>query len=447
MHRQVLLLAFAQALFQTATVLVMTVGSLAGAQLAIAPELATAPIAAMFLGTAIGIVPASMWMARVGRRVGFVAGTIAGVAGGLVAATGIAVGSLLLLCLGTCLVGIYQSFAQFYRFAASEVADDRFRPRAISLVLAGGIMAAVAGPALGRLGGPWLQPAYSGSFLILAAVCLVGAGLLMGLRVPPRPATVSSEPARPLSVIMRQPDYLVALFGAVTGSGVMILAMTATPLAMVHHHHGLDQASLVIQLHVLGMFLPSLFTGSLVARFGALQVMGAGIALLVGQVLMTLSGTSFYSFAGALVLLGLGWNFLYVAGTSLLTRTYSTAEKAKAQAANDLIVYMVGLAASLCAGILHLGWQTMNLFLLPWLGLAAAAVLWLALRGSSLPPPDTVTTRAAGGGAFVTPFNNRAMSTSTLTPCVACVRHASLVAFARAHMDLHLCSRYIYACV
>lgn len=386
MYHQVLLLASAQALFQTVTVLVMTVGSLAGAQLATAPELATAPIAAMFLGTAIGIVPASMWMARVGRRVGFVAGATAGVAGGLAAAAGIGVGSLLLLCLGTFLVGVYQSFAQFYRFAASEVADDRFRPRAISLVLAGGIVAALAGPALGRLGGPWLQPAYSGSFLILAVVSLVGAGLLMGLKVPPSPATASSEPARPLSIVMRQPDYLVALFGAVTGSGVMILAMTATPLAMVHHHHGLDQASLVIQLHVLGMFLPSFFTGSLIARFGVLQVMGAGIALLLGHVLMTLSGTSFYSFAGALILLGLGWNFLYVAGTNLLTRTYSTAEKAKAQAANDLIVYAVGLAVSLCAGILQQvwGWQTMNLFLLPWLGLAAAAVLWLALRGKQL---------------------------------------------------------------
>ena len=309
-YRQVLLLASAQALFQTVSVLVMTVGSLAGAQLAPAPEWATAPIAAMFLGTAIGTVPASMWMARVGRRAGFVAGAVAGFAGGLVAASGIFIGSIVLLCLGTFLVGIYQSFAQFYRFAASEVADDRFRPKAISFVLAGGIVAALAGPALGRLGGPWLEPAYSGSFLILAVVSLVGAGLLMWLKVPPSPASASTEPARPLSIVMRQPAYLVALFGAVTGYGVMILAMTATPLAMVHHHHGLAAASMVIQLHVLGMFLPSFFTGSLIARFGVLQVMGVGIVLLVGHVLVTLSGTGFYSFAGALILLGVGWNFL-----------------------------------------------------------------------------------------------------------------------------------------
>ena len=386
MHRQVLLLASAQALFQTVSVLVMTVGSLAGAQLAPAPEWATAPIAAMFLGTAIGTVPASMWMARVGRRTGFVVGAAAGAAGGLVAATGIFAGSIALLCLGTFLVGVYQSFAQFYRFAASEVADERFRARAISLVLAGGIVAALAGPALGRFGGPWLEPAYSGSFLILAVVSLVGAGLLTGLKVPPVAVVAASEPARPLSTVMRQPAYLVALFGAVTGYGIMILAMTATPLAMVHHQHGLDQASLVIQLHVLGMFLPSFFTGSLIARFGVLQVMGVGIALLVGHVLMTLSGTSFYSFAGALILLGVGWNFLYVGGTNLLTRTYAAAERAKAQAANDLVIFIVGLGASLGAGILQqvLGWQTLNLLLLPWLALAASALLWLGLKGKQL---------------------------------------------------------------
>lgn len=382
MHRQVLLLASAQALFQTASVLVMTIGGLAGAILAPAPQWATAPIAAMFLGTAIATVPASMWMSVVGRRVGFVAGAALGGLGGLLAAAGLLAGSLLLLCAGTLLVGVYQGFAQFYRFAAAEVADDRFRPRAISFVLAGGVVAALAGPMLARLGGDWLQPAYTGSFLILAVVSLLAAGLLLGLKVPP-PAKIAlgDVPARPMAEIMRQPTYLVALFGAVTGYGIMILAMTATPLAMVHHHHSLVDASTVIQLHVLGMFLPSFFTGTLIARFGVLQVMGAGIALLTGHVLAALSGTGFYSFAGALVLLGVGWNFLYVGGTNLLTRTYSAAEKGKAQAANDLTIFVVGLAASLSAGALQtaIGWQAMNLFLLPWLGLAAAAILWLGI--------------------------------------------------------------------
>lgn len=389
MHRQVMLLASAQALFQTASVLVMTIGGLAGAMLAPEPQWATAPIASMFLGTAIATVPASMWMSVVGRRIGFASGAALGALGGLLATAGLLAGSLLLLCAGTLLVGFYQGFAQFYRFAAAEVADDRFRPRAISLVLAGGVVAALAGPMLARLGGDWLQPAYAGSFLILAVVSLLATGLLLGLKVPPpAEAPVGQAPARSMAAIMQQPTYLVALFGAVTGYGIMILAMTATPLAMVHHQHSLGDASTVIQLHVLGMFLPSFFTGTLIARFGVLQVMGAGIALLTGHVLATLSGTGFNSFAGALILLGVGWNFLYVGGTNLLTRTYSAAEKGKAQGANDLTIFVVGLGASLSAGALQtaIGWQALNILLLPWLGLAAAALLWLGVsRHARLP--------------------------------------------------------------
>ena len=387
MHQQVALLSAAQALFQTVSVLIMTIGALAGSILAQSPEWATAPIAAMFLGTAVGTVPASAWMSRVGRRAGFIAGALLGTLGGLLAAAGMILSSLLLLCLGTFLVGTYQSFAQFYRFAASEVADEAFRPRAISLVLAGGVVAALAGPALARLGGELMVPTYTASFFILALVSLLGAVLLLGLRIPPvaHTSTATASTPRPLLDIVRQPTYLVALFGAASGYGIMILAMTATPLAMVHHSHGLGETATVIQLHVLGMFLPSFFTGSLIARFGVLRVMLAGVLLLAGHVMLSLSGTGFYSFASALVLLGVGWNFLYIGGTNLLTRTYSTAEKAKAQAANDLTIFVVGLLASLSAGALHtaIGWQMMNIWLLPWLLATAVAVLWLDRSGGA----------------------------------------------------------------
>ena len=227
MHRQVLLLASAQALFQTASVLVMTVGGLAGGLIAPSPELATTPIAAMFLGTALATVPASMWMARTSRRAGFVVEALMGTAGGLVAALGIWLGSLTVLSVGTALVGVYQGFAQFYRFAAGEVADDAFKPRAISLVLAGGIVAALAGPLLGRYGGPMFSSQFLGSFLLLAVVSLFAAVILAGVRVP-KSATdaAANEPGRSLVEIVRQPAFLVALFGAVTGYGVMILAMT-----------------------------------------------------------------------------------------------------------------------------------------------------------------------------------------------------------------------------
>lgn len=389
MHRQVALLATTQALFQTSSVLVMTIGGLAGAMVASRPALATAPIAAMFLGTTLGTAPASMWMARMGRRPGFIAGALAGATGGVAAAAGIWAGSLLLLSLGTFLVGIYQSFAQFYRFAASEVADEAFRPRAISLVMAGGVAAALLGPALAQIGGPLLVPAYTGSFLLMTLVSLGAAVLLLGLRVPrPAPRAADADSGRPLLAIISQPAYAVALFGAATGGGVMILAMTATPLAMTHHHHSLPDTALVIQLHVLGMFLPSFFTGALIARFGVLSVMLAGVALLTGHVTMSLSGTDFVSFASALVLLGIGWNFLYIGGTTLLTGTYAETEKGRAQATNDMTIFGVGLASSLGAGLMHqlLGWQTLNLLLLPWLGTAALALIWLAAHRRRVAP-------------------------------------------------------------
>jgi predicted MFS family arabinose efflux permease len=383
MHRQVLVLALAQAIFQTASVLVMTVGGLAGAQIASSSGLATLPIATMFLGTAITTFPASAWMSKVGRRSGFVLGAMLGALGGIVAAAGIWLSMLPLLALGTLLIGSYQAFAQFYRFAAGEVADDAFRARAIALVLAGGVIAAFLGPLLGRLGGPLLQPAYVGSFLILSLVSMLGATLLLGLRMPAATIDqVETTKGRPWAEVVTQPAYLVALFGAATGGGVMILAMTATPIAMAHHNHGLGDTATVIQLHVLGMFAPSFITGSLIARFGVLRVMLTGVVLLAGHIAMTLTGSGFGSFASALVLLGVGWNFLYVGGTALLTEAYTAPEKAAAQATNDMTIYVVGLVCSFSAGGLlkTLGWQSMNLALLPWLGLCALAVVGLGLR-------------------------------------------------------------------
>jgi MFS family permease len=379
MHRQVLLLVTAQALAQTASIVVMTVGSLAGNQIAPAPQLATVPISAMILGTVAATVPASMWMARAGRRAGFITGALLGTLGGLVAAWGIVVRSFVVLLLGLFLIGTYQAFTLFYRFAAAEVSDDAFRPRAISLVLTGGVAAALIGPALAGLGALLLERAYAGSFLILAAICLAAAGVLLGLRIPMPEAQISRSQPRPLLVIMRQPTFAVALLGAATGGGVMVLAMTAMPLAMAQHHHGLSATTVVMQMHVLGMFLPSFFTGALIARFGVLRVMLSGAALLSAHVGLSLSGTGFVSFASALALLGVGWNFLYVGGTTLLTDAYLPSEKSRAQAANDLLIFVVGLASSLTAGVLlqTAGWRLLNAYLLPWLAAAIIAILWL----------------------------------------------------------------------
>lgn len=376
MHRQVLLLAAAQALFQTASAMVVTIGSLAGGQVA-APGLATVPVAAMLFGTASMIIPASLWMARKGRRNGFVLGSVLGVIGGLVAAWGIHAKSLWVLSAGTCLIGVYQAFAQFYRFAASEIATEDYRPRAISLVMAGGVVAAFLGPGLGLIGATLLRPAYSGSFLLLALTCVIAGGLLMQLRNSK--VEVVEGRRRPLREIVFQPNYLVALFGAATGSGVMVLAMTATPLAMAHHDHGLSASATVIQAHILGMYVPSFFTGPLLARFGVVRIMLAGVAIMAAHVAVSATGTGMFSFVSALLLLGVGWNFLFVGGTTLLISAYLPAERAMAQATNDFVIYVVGLASSLGAGALleFVGWRQLNLLLLPWLLVALIAVLWL----------------------------------------------------------------------
>ncbi|KIC21447.1 MFS transporter [Leisingera sp. ANG-Vp] len=380
MYQQVWILAVSQALFQTVSVLVATVGALAGFQIASTPGFATLPIAAMFLGTAAATVPASMFMSRAGRRAGFLTGAGLGAAGGVLAAGGVFTASLWLLCAGTFLVGVYQGFAQFFRFAASEVADEDYRPRAIGYVLAGGVVASIAGPKLGVWGGTLLEPSYTASFLIAGAVSLVGMGTLMFLNIPGADTGPHAEAkeARPLFQIFMQPTYLVALFSAASGYGIMILAMTATPLAMGHHGHGDGVTATVIQLHVLGMFLPSFFTGSLISCFGVRPVMLAGVFFFLLHVWFTFSGTDFYSFAGALILLGVGWNFLYIGGTSLLTKAYAPSEKSKAQAMNDLIIFAVGLACSASAGFMQasLGWQTLNLVLLPWIGLTGLSILF-----------------------------------------------------------------------
>ncbi|MFS1586894.1 MFS transporter, partial [Acinetobacter radioresistens] len=360
------------------------IGGLAGANIANTPTLATLPIASMFLGTAMMMFPASMWMAKVGRRNGFLCGALLGISGGIIAAVGIIYSSLYLLALGTFCVGAYQSFAQFYRFAASEVADDAFRSRAISFVMAGGVVAALIGPVLARFGGPLFNHLeYVGSFLIITIVSLIAMGILSRLHIPDQVEIKTSFSAgRPWPKIVFQPMYLVALLGAITGYGIMILGMTATPIAMHHAHHELGTITTVIQLHVLGMFLPSFFTGNLIVRFGVLKVMFAGLLLFACYIAFALSGLQFYSFAISLVLLGVGWNFLFIGSTSLLTRTYTHEEKAKAQAINDMTVFVVGLICSFSAGALLdiIGWKVMNMALIPWLVITALSLVWLSKK-------------------------------------------------------------------
>ncbi|MFZ5718123.1 MAG: MFS transporter [Pseudomonadota bacterium] len=382
-QRVVLALAASQALFQTSSVLLMTVGGLAGAVLAPAPVMATLPIATIALGTAIATIPAAFLMGRLGRKPGFILGAALGMSGGLLAGFAMLTGSFALLCLGTALVGAYQGFAQFYRFAAAEAASEAFRSRAISLVLTGGIVAALAGPHLGALTRDALPAPYSGSFFVVAVLGLLAIPVIAATRLPGAATAVAGgEPARPFAAIARQPRFIAAVAGAAVGYGVMVTVMTATPLSMVEHHHQVSTAATVIQWHALGMFAPSFFTGWLIRKFGVTPLMLLGVGLLLAHVLITLSGVAFLHYVSALILLGLGWNLLYVGGSTLLTETYRPSERAKVQAFNDFMIVGVVAAGSFSAGALNeaIGWRGLNLSVLPFLAAAAAIITFAQAR-------------------------------------------------------------------
>lgn len=371
-RRNVLVLAIGQALMLSAVVLAMTLAGIVGAVLAPDEGLATLPVAAMVLGTAIASIPASLLMRRIGRRAGFVVGATIGAAGSLLAALGIQSDSFAAFVAGHLLVGSYQGFANYYRFAAAEAAGPLGAGRAISWVVAGGVVAAFAGPQIAVWGREWMLPhLFMGSYLAQGALSIAALVLLALLRLP-APQVAGGEPARPLVQIARQPALRAAIVGAAIGYMVMITAMTATPLAMLGCGLGIGEVRSVIQWHVFAMFAPSFFTGSLVARFGAPRVMQAGFVLLIGHVTIAAAGVEYLHFLSALVLLGVGWNFTFVGGTTLLTQTYRASEQTKVQALNEAIVFGLAALGSLGAGWLYdrFGWLALNLAALPLLLLA-----------------------------------------------------------------------------
>jgi len=388
-HRNVALLAAAQALVLSSSVLAMTLGALVGGQLAPDKSLATLPIAAIVVGTALTTIPAAAFMRRVGRRVGFLTGASFGVASGLLSAYAVYSGAFLLFVIAHALLGVYQGFTNYYRFAAGEAAAPDFKARAISWVIAGGVVAAVLGPQLAYWPRDWWPPQFLGSYLAQAVLGVAALFALAQLRIPAPRAAAARAPGRSGIELARQPAFLVAMGGAAVAYAVMLLVMTATPVAMVGHGHGVGDAVQVIQWHVLGMFAPSFFTGALIARFGAPRVMAVGLALLGGHVAIALTGTELPHFLTGLVLLGVGWNFAFVGGTALLTSAYREGEQAKAQAINDFVVFGTVAAASLSSGWLYhqFGWQALNLVALPFLAVALFAALGLSRRTAGVPVP------------------------------------------------------------
>lgn len=377
--RNVLLLASAQALFQTASVMVMTLSGLVGLELATDKRLATLPIALMMVAAATTMIPASMLMQRYGRKVGFLLGTALGCAAGLTAAAAIALHSFWLFVFANMLVGGYQGFAQYYRFAAADVASADFKSRAISWVIAGGVVAALAGPNMARVTQGIGPVPFASAYLALALISVFALLIVTRMAIPALVVSEAHGPARPLKDIMRQPVFLTALIGSSVGYAVMLMVMTATPLAMQICGQPLGASATVIQWHVLGMFLPSFFTGNLIRRLGVLPIMATGIVLLGGHVVIALSGIEFLHFLSGLILLGAGWNFLFIGGTTLLTEAYRPPERAKTQAAHDFLMFgAVSIASFSAGGLLNTwGWQAVNLTVLPFLGMALVAVAGL----------------------------------------------------------------------
>jgi MFS family permease len=382
---QVGLLALMQALLLTNNITLIAVNGLAGLQLADNMLFATLPVTGYVLGGAVWSMPAAAFMRRYGRRAGYTVGSVAAMGGALLAWHAMTLGSLALLCVATFASGLYNAFGASLRFAAADVADTYrpdFRARAMSLVLTGGIAGGVLGPEISKWSRGWLPTQFAGTYLTLVGFALGSLLLaqLLRLRRPP-PAGVAGD-ARPLGEILRQPACWVAIACAALSYGVMNLLMVATPLAMQVCSHPYASAALVIEWHVIGMFAPGLATGSLIGRFGVLPVIVSGCLLMLGCVAIALSGVELAHFVAALMLLGIGWNFMYTGASTLLTSAYRPAEKNKVQGFMDLCVFTVMITSSASSGALLFvdGWSILNLLSLPFVLAALGTVAWLAGR-------------------------------------------------------------------
>jgi MFS family permease len=378
MKRKVLLLFWCQALMNASVVGQIAMAPLIGHSLAEDKSLATLPLGLQMLATMAASIPAGIIFARLGRKAGFMLGAVGTFTGSIIFGLGIWHADFWLYCLGALPTGLGFGIAQHYRFAAAEVATPAYRPRAISLVMAGGIVSAIAGPEIVKHTRDLFEPfLFLGTYMALGTLPVVCLLLLSGATLPPAPPR--PKVAVPLSAIVTRPAFLVAALTGAIAYGTMNLVMTSTPIEMMLCGFSVSASATVIQAHAVAMFAPGFVTGRLIGRFGVTQVILWGAALTAGCVAVALLGETFWHFTVALVLLGVGWNFMFVGATTLLAESHSPEERVKAQAANDFIVFGTVAMTALSSGAVHAwgGWWALNLGLIPAL---AVAVLLLALR-------------------------------------------------------------------
>ncbi|MBL6454487.1 MFS transporter [Belnapia sp. T6] len=381
MKRQVWLLFCCQALMQAATVGQAVMAALIGHSLAEDKSLSTLPVAIQMTATMAASIPAGIVFARLGRKPGFVLGALGAMAGSLTFAAGVWTGNFVLYCAGAVPAGLGFGIAQHYRFAAAEIASPGYRPRAISLVMTGGVLAAALGPELVKATREAMPPyLFLGTYLVLACLPVVCMGLLALVRLPPAPPRHAG--GAPLWEIIARPAFVTAAVAGMVAYGTMNLLMTSTPVEMMLCGFGVGASATVIQIHAVAMFGPGFFTGRLITRFGVRPVIAAGAALTALCVLIGLMGESFAHFGIALGLLGLGWNFMFVGATNLLATAHAPEERVRAQAANDTIVFGTVACTAFLSGAVHAqaGWAVLNLAVLPALALALGLIAWQAAR-------------------------------------------------------------------
>ena len=385
----VTVLVLAQAILGSQMPMIFTIGGLAGQTLAPNPCYATLPISLIVLGSMLAANPLSMIMQRYGRRVGFFVGALGGALGGAVGAYGLYLHSFEVFLIGSLLTGIYMSAQGFYRFAAADTASEAFRPKAISYVMAGGLASALIGPQLVKVTAQSMVIPSMGTYLAIIVINVLGSALFLALNIP-KPETRSADApiGRSRWEIMKTPTVAVAMICAMVSYALMNLVMTSTPLAVVGCGFEQNTAADVVSAHVLAMFIPSFFTGHLIARFGTTKIVAAGLFILACAGAVALQGVNVENFFLALILLGVGWNFGFIGATTMLASAHNPEEKGIVQGMNDFFVFGGVTVASLSSGGLMNcsggspveGWTAVNIAMVPFLTLAGGALIWLAMQ-------------------------------------------------------------------
>lgn len=380
--RNIPILALCQALFLSGTSLMVATTALVGFALAENKIFASLPFTLQLIATMFTSIPAGILLGKIGRKKTFLIGSVLAMFGAATCALAVIENNFYLFIVGSILIGMFSGFANFYRFTAADIVEKNDKSRAISFVLAGGVLASIIGPNIANLTRDMITGAtFAASYVAIISLYVLSFILINFLDLPHKDKTYQNKNnnIRSLTTIARQPRFVIAVICGTFGYATMALVMTATPLAMQHQNHIFADTAFVIQWHVLGMFAPSFFTGKIIKRIGLLPVMFIGVLLGLACVIINLNGTTVSHFWFALFLLGISWNFLFIGATTLLTKTYIESEKFKAQALNDFLVFSVVAAASLSAGILQhkFSWQFINYIAIPAFLIISVALMWL----------------------------------------------------------------------